>query len=172
MLQQRHAKIEAERDQLYSKFEASIYSVQQKTGVRNLLLEKKLSVLGGVLEHKEAQLAEVMAASNLDPATLSHLNTVSPLCSTSPSSFCPCPFCPDLFCPCSSCARSFCTYCTREKLFGSAGSTPGRTTLLLGLWVWSRDLTGYSAFVKERWCVELTTAADIHGMANYRASAA
>lgn len=78
MLQQRHTKLEAERDQLYSKFEASIYSVQQKTGVRNLLLEKKLSALGGVLEHKEAQLAEVMAASNLDPATLSHLNTVSP----------------------------------------------------------------------------------------------
>lgn len=77
MLQQRHAKIEAERDQLYSKFEASIYSVQQKTGVRNLLLEKKLSALGGVLEHKEAQLAEVMAASNLDPASLAQLNTVS-----------------------------------------------------------------------------------------------
>lgn len=79
VLQQRHAKVEAERDQLYSKFEASIYSVQQKTGVRNLLLEKKLSALGGVLEHKEAQLAEVMAASNLDPATLAQLNTVSPL---------------------------------------------------------------------------------------------
>jgi len=77
VLQQRHAKVEAERDQLYSKFEASIYSVQQKTGVRNLLLEKKLSALGGVLEHKEAQLAEVMAASNLDPATLAQLNTVS-----------------------------------------------------------------------------------------------
>lgn len=71
--------METERDQLYSKFEASIYSVQQKTGVRNLLLEKKLSALGGVLEHKEAQLAEVMAASNLDPATLAQLNTVSPL---------------------------------------------------------------------------------------------
>ena len=77
VLQQRHAKVEAERDQLYSKFEASIYSVQQKTGVRNLLLQKKLSALGGVLEHKEAQLAEVMAASNLDPATLAQLNTVS-----------------------------------------------------------------------------------------------
>ena len=77
VLQQRHAKMESERDQLYSKFEASIYSVQQKTGVRNLLLEKKLSALGGVLEHKEAQLAEVMAASNLDPASLAQLNTVS-----------------------------------------------------------------------------------------------
>lgn len=51
--------------------------MQQKTGVRNLLLEKKLSALGGVLEHKEAQLAEVMAASNLDPASLAQLNTVS-----------------------------------------------------------------------------------------------
>lgn len=77
MLQQRYEKVEKERDQLYSKFEASIYNVQQKTGVRNLLLEKKLQALGGVLEHKEAQLAEVMAASNLDPATLAQLNTVS-----------------------------------------------------------------------------------------------
>lgn len=79
VLQQRYDKVEKERDQLYSKFEASIYSVQQKTGVRNLLLEKKLHALGGVLEHKEAQLAEVMAASNLDPATLAQLNTVSML---------------------------------------------------------------------------------------------
>ena len=78
VLQQRYDKMESERDQLYSKFEASIYSVQQKTGVRNLLLEKKLNALGGVLEHKEAQLAEVMAASNLDPATLAQLNTVRP----------------------------------------------------------------------------------------------
>ena len=78
VLQQRHAKVESERNQLYSKFEASIYSVQQKTGVRNLLLEKKLSALSSVVEHKEAQLAEVMAASNLDPATLAQLNTVSP----------------------------------------------------------------------------------------------
>ena len=74
VLQQRYTKVENERDQLYSKFDASIYSVQQKTGVRNLLREKKLTALGGVLEHKEAQLAEVMAASNLDPAALAQLN--------------------------------------------------------------------------------------------------
>ena len=33
--------------------------------------------MGDVLEQKEAQLAEVLAASNLDPATLTQLNAVS-----------------------------------------------------------------------------------------------
>ena len=35
------------------------------------------SAMGDVLEQKEAQLAEVLAASNLDPATLTQLNAVS-----------------------------------------------------------------------------------------------
>ena len=35
--------------------------------------------MGDVLEQKEAQLAEVLAASNLDPATLTQLNAVSVL---------------------------------------------------------------------------------------------
>jgi growth arrest-specific protein 8 len=34
VLQQRFAKVQSERDELYDKFEASIYQVQQKTGTR------------------------------------------------------------------------------------------------------------------------------------------
>ncbi|KAK9806160.1 hypothetical protein WJX72_003639 [[Myrmecia] bisecta] len=75
VLQQRFAKVQGERDELYSRFEASIFDVQQKTGLKGMLLEKKLGALGDVLEQKEAQLAEVLAASNLDPATLSQLNS-------------------------------------------------------------------------------------------------
>jgi hypothetical protein len=45
--------------------------VQQKSSLKNLLLEKKLSALGDTLEKKEAQLNEVLTASNLDPAALS-----------------------------------------------------------------------------------------------------
>lgn len=130
--------MQAERDELYAKFEASIYDVQQKTGLKSALLEKKVEVsstcgngwarhrtlndrvllprfaccsktytlrpeshrytpryvttvrcaqrivvcncavphqaLGEALELKEAQLAEVLTAANLDPGTLASIN--------------------------------------------------------------------------------------------------
>jgi hypothetical protein len=122
VLSQRFTKVQAERDELYSKFEASVYEVQQKTGLKSALLEKKIEVgdggrgtspataavacssccahraprhcsecrknlfraraaaapasqaLGEVLEMKEAQLAEVLTAANLDPGTLAAIN--------------------------------------------------------------------------------------------------
>jgi len=67
---QRFVKVEAERDDLYVKFEGAIYEVQQKSGLKNLMLEKKLEAAGDALEKKEAQLGEVLSASNLDPGTL------------------------------------------------------------------------------------------------------
>lgn len=63
--------MQRERDELYSKFTAAILEVQQKTGFKNLLLERKLQALSAAMEKKELQLNEVLAASNLDPATLS-----------------------------------------------------------------------------------------------------
>ena len=44
--------MEAERDELYDRFVKSIHDVQQKTGFKNLLLEKKLSTLADQLEKK------------------------------------------------------------------------------------------------------------------------
>lgn len=44
--------------------------MQQKTGFKNLLLERKLIGLASLLEKKEVQLNEVLAASNLDPSAL------------------------------------------------------------------------------------------------------
>ena len=70
MLQQRFAQVEGERDELYEKFESTIYDVQQKSGFRNLLLEKKMTAVEEALEKKDAQLSEVLAVSNLDPAVL------------------------------------------------------------------------------------------------------
>ena len=64
------AKVEHERDDLYSKFENAIFEVQQKSGLKNLVLERKLEAVGDQLEKKEAQLGEVLSASNLDPGTL------------------------------------------------------------------------------------------------------
>ena len=59
-----------ERDELYQKFVSAIHEVQQKSSFKNLLLEKKLSALTDTLEKKEAQLNEVLSASNLDPTAL------------------------------------------------------------------------------------------------------
>merc|ERR1711871_915366 len=42
--------------------------VQQKSGFRNLLLERKLESMGEALEQKEAQLNEVVSRANIDPA--------------------------------------------------------------------------------------------------------
>mmetsp|Transcript_32157 Transcript_32157/g.91229 ORF Transcript_32157/g.91229 Transcript_32157/m.91229 type:complete len:471 (-) Transcript_32157:299-1711(-) len=74
VMSQRFAKVQGERDELYDRFESSIYEVQQKTGLKGMLLEKKLETLTEALEKKEAQLSEVLAASNLDPSTLNQVN--------------------------------------------------------------------------------------------------
>eukprot|EP00118_Oscarella_pearsei_P025925 m.309054 g.309054 ORF g.309054 m.309054 type:complete len:487 (+) comp45380_c0_seq1:53-1513(+) len=71
VLEQRFGQIEKERDDLYSKFVKAILEVQQRTGFKNLLLEKKLTAIANTLEKKEAQLNEVLSASNLDPTAMS-----------------------------------------------------------------------------------------------------
>ena len=63
-------QIQAERDELYTKFTQAIQEVQQKSGFKNLLLERKLSSLADSLEKKEAQLNEVLSATNMDPMAL------------------------------------------------------------------------------------------------------
>ena len=73
VLQQRFSQVEKERDELYEKFESAVYQVQQKSGFKNLLLEKKLEAMNETLEKKDAQLSEVLAASNLDPAAMNNV---------------------------------------------------------------------------------------------------
>lgn len=70
VLEQRFEKTQNERDELYRKFIKAIQEVQQKANFKNLLLEKKLGALADTLEKKEAQLNEVLSASNLDPTAL------------------------------------------------------------------------------------------------------
>ncbi|TSL47612.1 Growth arrest-specific protein 8 [Bagarius yarrelli] len=62
--------LQHERDELYQKFTKAILEVQQKSSFKNLLLERKLNALTFSLEKKEAQLNEVLAASNLEPSAL------------------------------------------------------------------------------------------------------
>ena len=47
--------MQAERDELYDRYQKCIYQVQQKTGLKNLLLEKKKETLGEALEIADAQ---------------------------------------------------------------------------------------------------------------------
>ena len=70
VLEQRFAKVQTERDDLYKRFVSSIHEVQQKSNFKNLLLEKKLGALADTVEKKDAQLNEVLSASNLDPTAL------------------------------------------------------------------------------------------------------
>ncbi|KAF7699371.1 dynein regulatory complex subunit 4 [Silurus meridionalis] len=73
VLEQRFSKVQQERDELYQKFTKAVLEVQQRSGFKNLLLERKLDALTEVLEKKEAQLNEVLAASNLEPSALNVL---------------------------------------------------------------------------------------------------
>lgn len=75
VLQHRYAAVVAERDSLYSQFSSAVYQVQQKTGFKNLLLEKRLTALKEALEKKEAQLNEVLASANLAPSVLGKVNS-------------------------------------------------------------------------------------------------
>ncbi|EFJ19805.1 hypothetical protein SELMODRAFT_110192 [Selaginella moellendorffii] len=49
------------KDDLYARFESCIFDVQQKCGLKSMLLEKKLHVVQEQLEKKEAQLGESLA---------------------------------------------------------------------------------------------------------------
>lgn len=52
MLEQRFSQVQKECDELYGKFVKAIHEVQQKSGFKNLLLEKKLSALADAIEKK------------------------------------------------------------------------------------------------------------------------
>jgi growth arrest-specific protein 8 len=76
VLSQRFTKVEAERNELFAKFESSVQEVQQKTGLKKMLLEKKVEALNEALEKKRTQLAEVLVAANMDSGSLSNVRSI------------------------------------------------------------------------------------------------
>lgn len=58
-------QIQKERDDLYNKFVKAIYEVQQKSGFKNLLLEKKLTALADTLEKKVHQHLSVILRAKI-----------------------------------------------------------------------------------------------------------
>merc|ERR1740120_336081 len=69
VLQQQLKTTNAEREDLYSKFQYAVYDVQQKSGLKNLLLEKKIDTVEEALETTEAQVDELMTSASVDQAT-------------------------------------------------------------------------------------------------------
>ncbi len=47
-----------------------MYELHQKTGIKNLVLEKKLETIQESLETKDAQINQLLAAAKIDPKTL------------------------------------------------------------------------------------------------------
>merc|ERR1712093_634717 len=69
VLHQQLEHVGDERDSLYSKFQGAIYEVQQKSGLRNLFLEKRLDAVEESLEVTDAQVSELLISANVDRAT-------------------------------------------------------------------------------------------------------
>merc|ERR1719161_3479669 len=69
VLQQQLSRVTKERDELYTKFQHAIYDVQQKSGLKNLILEKKIDSIEEALETTEAQVSELLTSANVDQAT-------------------------------------------------------------------------------------------------------
>uniref|UniRef100_A0A1A8EE64 Dynein regulatory complex subunit 4 n=1 Tax=Nothobranchius kadleci TaxID=1051664 RepID=A0A1A8EE64_NOTKA len=69
LLLQAFQKVEQERDELLQRQMESILDVQQRSSLKRILLEKKLSALTETLEEKEAQLCTTLSVSSIDPTT-------------------------------------------------------------------------------------------------------
>ncbi|XP_078128802.1 dynein regulatory complex subunit 4-like [Sander vitreus] len=66
LLLQAFEKVQQERDDLLKMQTEAILDMQQKCGLKELLLERKLAALTETVEKKEAQLCAALSASNVD----------------------------------------------------------------------------------------------------------
>ncbi|XP_059196833.1 dynein regulatory complex subunit 4-like [Centropristis striata] len=66
LLLQAFEKVQQERDDLLRRQTQTVLDVQQKSGLKELLLERKLAALTEAVEKKEAQLCAALSASNVD----------------------------------------------------------------------------------------------------------
>eukprot|EP01006_Ploeotia_vitrea_P055264 TRINITY_DN67978_c10_g2_i1.p1 TRINITY_DN67978_c10_g2~~TRINITY_DN67978_c10_g2_i1.p1 ORF type:complete len:468 (-),score=76.77 TRINITY_DN67978_c10_g2_i1:1037-2440(-) len=69
-LNSKFAKVETEKDNLVTTFGETLGDVRKRTGFQNTRLEQRLSDLQAKIEQKDAQLAHVLQAANLEPASL------------------------------------------------------------------------------------------------------
>lgn len=63
-------QLEKMRSGLAAQFESTLLEVQQRMGLRTLLVERKLAQLAQLLEAREAQVTQLVTALESDPATV------------------------------------------------------------------------------------------------------
>lgn len=61
---------EKEKNRLFEVFNNAVYAIHQKSGLNNLILEKKLTTINEDMEVKDLQLNEVLKAAHIDPRAL------------------------------------------------------------------------------------------------------
>jgi hypothetical protein len=70
----RLAKAQSERDELCTKFELMVYDMQQKSGLKNLLVQRRLDVVGETTKRRDAELGEMLNSLSLNPEALHHVS--------------------------------------------------------------------------------------------------
>merc|ERR1712178_530457 len=69
--EEKFRKIEKERDDLYRRFQKAVREIQRRAELgKNSVLEKKLEVLQGQFDQKQAELTQVLSAAKLDPSVV------------------------------------------------------------------------------------------------------
>lgn len=59
--------MQEERDELHDRFVEAILEVQQKTGVKNILLQKRIQTLSQITEHRDVVIGELTLALKQSP---------------------------------------------------------------------------------------------------------
>ena len=73
-MEDEYGTCESERDELYSRFEATVQSVQRRAELKNVVLERRLAALQSDYDRAQVQLGDVLHAASLDPAVMGLLN--------------------------------------------------------------------------------------------------
>ena len=67
--------LKKEKQELFDEFHRLVYEIHQKTGIRNLILEKKHETIQESLETKDAQINQLLAEARIDPQALGVIRT-------------------------------------------------------------------------------------------------
>lgn len=74
IIRQQADQASQERNELKAQLDSKIFAMQQKTGFKNLLLEKKIEGMSEDLEKTESALAEILASTNLPAAIVGDIH--------------------------------------------------------------------------------------------------
>ncbi|XP_019872971.2 dynein regulatory complex subunit 4 [Aethina tumida] len=66
-LELRFGKLQAEKEELHNRFVTAILEVQQKTGMKNVLLQKRVNTLANLCEQREVVIGDLAVATKQQP---------------------------------------------------------------------------------------------------------